>query len=103
MVALVQSASAAILLVGLVVWPAPPTGADLAWGAASGVAGVAGVLWLYKGLAEGRMSVVAPMTGLTAALVPVLWSPFISEVPGLLALAGIGLALVAIVLVSRRP
>jgi drug/metabolite transporter (DMT)-like permease len=102
-VAFVQSVSVSLLLVGLAVWRSPIVLADLGWGAASGVAGVIGVLLLYRGLADGRMSVVAPLTGLTAAAVPVLWSPFIGEVPGGLALVGIAVALVSIVLVSREP
>lgn len=77
-------------------------GADLLWGAASGVAGAAGVLFLYKGLADGRMSVVAPLTGLVAAGLPVLASPLLGEVPSALALVGIAIAMGAIALVSRE-
>jgi drug/metabolite transporter (DMT)-like permease len=98
-----QGSSALVLLIGMALWPSPLTAADLAWGAASGLAGVAGVLLLYKGLADGRMSVVAPLTGLTAAGLPVAFSPFLGEVPGTLALVGIAVALASIVLVSREP
>lgn len=76
--------------------------ADFAWGAASGAAGAAGVLLLYKGLAEGRMSVVAPLTGLVAAGLPVLVSPLLGEIPSALALVGIVIAMAAIALVSRE-
>ncbi|MDQ4125351.1 MAG: EamA family transporter, partial [Actinomycetota bacterium] len=50
-----------------------PTASALAWGGASGVAGATGVLFLYKGLAAGRMSVVAPITSVEAAVAPVVW------------------------------
>ncbi len=76
--------------------------ADLLWGAASGAAGAAGVLLLYKGLADGRMSVVAPLTGLVAAGIPVIASPLLGEVPSTLPLVGIVIALAAIALVSRE-
>lgn len=76
--------------------------ADLLWGAASGAAGAGGVLLLYQGLAHGRMSVVAPLTGLVAAGLPVMVSPLLGEVPSPIALVGIVIALAAIALVSRE-
>ena len=77
-----------------------PTGPALAWGAGSGAAGAIGVLLLYKGLAAGQMSVVAPITAVEAAAVPVLWGLLSGERPAPLALAGVALALVAVVLVA---
>ncbi|HEX2295148.1 MAG TPA: DMT family transporter [Actinomycetota bacterium] len=77
-----------------------PTASALAWGGASGAAGATGVLFLYKGLAAGRMSVVAPITSVEAAVVPVLWGLATGERPPLLALAGVVVALVAVVLVA---
>ena len=46
---------------------------DLALGACSGVVGLVGLLLLYTGLSRGPMAVVAPLSAVTAALVPVLW------------------------------
>src|SRR5688572_22819141 len=40
-----------------------PTIEAVGWGAAAGLGGGTGVLFLYRGLAVGRMSVVAPITG----------------------------------------
>lgn len=77
-----------------------PTASALAWGAASGAAGATGVLFLYKGLAAGRMSVVAPITSVEAAVVPVVWGLASGERPPLLALAGVVVALVAVLLVA---
>lgn len=98
-----QTISLPVILGWLVLSPAVAAASDLLWGAASGVAGGAGVLLLYKGLADGRMSVVAPLTGLVAAGIPVVASPLLGEVPPLLALFGIIVALAAIALVSREP
>lgn len=81
--------------------PASAGIADLLWGGASGAAGAGGVLLLYKGLADGRMSVVAPLTGLVAAGLPVIVSPLLGETPSAVALVGIAIALAAIALVSR--
>src|SRR6516225_7854540 len=43
----------------------------IAWGLASGLAGGAGTLVLYRGLARGQMSVVGPVSAVGAAVVPV--------------------------------
>src|ERR1700716_2978498 len=48
---------------------------DLAWGAAAGVVGLLGVVLLYRGLAIGPMSVVAPLTAVLSAVVPVVVGP----------------------------
>ena len=78
----------------------PLTLAAIGWGAAGGVAKGVGVTFLYRGLATGRMSVVAPVTGVVAASVPVLNGLARGERPGALALVGVVVALVAVVLVS---
>jgi drug/metabolite transporter (DMT)-like permease len=75
---------------------------DLAWGAAAGLVGLVGVVLLYRGLAVGPMSVVAPVTAVLAAAVPLLVGTARGERPGAPALAGVALALPAIVLLSRQ-
>ena len=70
------------------------------WGCAAGVAGGVGVVLLYRGLAVGRMSVVAPITSVEAAAVPVVFGLFLGERPGALALFGVVVALLAVALVS---
>lgn len=101
-VATAQALSLPVVLGWCLLSSSSATPADLLWGAASGAAGAAGVLLLYKGLADGRMSVVAPLTGLVAAALPVIASPLLGEVPSALALVGIVIALAAIALVSRE-
>lgn len=76
---------------------------DLAWGAAGGLIGGVGILLLYRSLAAGTMSVVAPVTAVLSAVVPVGFGIGGGERPGALALAGIPVALVAIVLLARDP
>ncbi|PTA46811.1 EamA family transporter [Micromonospora sp. RP3T] len=89
------------LLGGLVlVVPGTPTGGDLAWGLLAGVAGAAGVVLLYRALATGVMAVVAPVTAITAAIVPIVAGLLVADSPGAVALGGAGLAVVAIALVS---
>lgn len=70
------------------------------WGVAGGLAGSMGVLGLYAALSRGNMTVVAPITGVVAAAVPVVVGVMLGERPGLLAGVGIGTALVAVVLIG---
>lgn len=79
-------------------FPAP---ADLGWAAMAGVFGAIGILGLYTGLAVGRMGVVAPVTGVLGAGVPVLVGVALEGLPPPIAVAGIAAAIVAVVLVSR--
>jgi drug/metabolite transporter (DMT)-like permease len=80
-----------------------PSGADLAWSVACGLAGVVGITSLYRGLAAGRMGVVAPVTGVLAAVVPVSVGFVTEGLPGPAVVVGIAAALAAVVLVTRSP
>ena len=71
-------------------------GSDLAWGAASGLGGAAGVVLLYHGLAVGQMSLVAPVTAVGSAALPVVFGLLTGERPSGAALAGVVLALLAV-------
>ena len=72
----------------------------VAWGLASGLAGGAGTLVLYRGLARGQMSVVGPLSAVGAAVVPVMAGVALGERPSILAVAGVLVSLPAIVLVA---
>lgn len=74
--------------------------ADLAWGAGAGIVGGAGVMLLYRALANGRMTVIAPVTALEAAAIPVVFGLLTGERPSAVALAGVVLGFVAVALVS---
>ncbi len=80
-----------------------PEPATIAISVAAGVVVTIGIIGLYQGLAVGRMGVVAPVTGLIAALLPVVVGIARDGLPSTAVLSGIVLALVAVVMVSRVP
>jgi drug/metabolite transporter (DMT)-like permease len=94
--------TAVVLLVALVDGGSP-TGVDLAWAVLAGVGNGFGTAFLYRGLASGRMGVVAPVSGVGAVLVPVIVGLVTGERPGALVWIGVVIALPAIWLVSREP
>lgn len=106
-VVVVSQLSGVVLLVLMLPFlpSAEPSTGDLAWGATAGLAGGTGVALLYRALAIGTMAVVAPTTAVCAVAIPVVAALIFGERPALLTLIGIGLAVVAIVLVSqeRKP
>ena len=65
-----------------------------------GIAGGGGVMLFYHSLAHGTMSIVSPVTAVCAAAVPIVGGLLFGERPGSIALAGLVLAIGAIVLVS---
>ena len=81
--------------------PSSPSAIDFAWGAASGLAGGIGVALLYRGLAIGVMSVVAPVTAVCAVMIPLAVGVAFGERPTSTAVIGVALAIVAIILVSQ--
>jgi drug/metabolite transporter (DMT)-like permease len=102
-VVLVAQSVGLVIALSLAILGAEPVPgiADVGWSALSGLLGAVGIIALYAGLAAGRMGVVAPVTGVIAASVPVTVGMVLEGVPGPGSLAGIGLAIVAVVLVSR--
>jgi drug/metabolite transporter (DMT)-like permease len=71
------------------------------WSAAAGAIGSVGLVLLFRSLAEGQMSVAAPVSALMAAALPVIASSITEGLPGLVKYLGFGLALVAIWLISQ--
>jgi drug/metabolite transporter (DMT)-like permease len=80
--------------------PVEPTREALLWGAASGIGTAMGTLALFRGLGRGRMGIVAPVSGVTAAAIPVMVGVLLGDRPGLIAWVGVALAVPAIWLVS---
>ncbi len=76
------------------------TAADWGWGAAGGLAGALGLVLLYGALARGPMAVVAPITALMSAIVPVVAGFIEGDRPGGWAIVGVSLGFPAIVLVA---
>jgi len=74
---------------------------DVAWCLVAGILGGIGITALYRGLAVGRMAIVAPIIGVLAAVIPVVAGIVLEGVPPVLVLIGIALAVGAVLLVSR--
>jgi drug/metabolite transporter (DMT)-like permease len=94
---------ATLTFVLTLVVPGDPTRADILWSVLAGLGNGFGTAFLYRGLSSGRMGVVAPVSGVGAALVPVAVGVLTGERPPLLVWVGILLALPGIWLVSREP
>jgi drug/metabolite transporter (DMT)-like permease len=95
-----QASALALLVVVVPVEGAAVRWGDVGLGALSGVIGVVGVLLLYQGLATGAMGVVAPVTAVGAAVVPLGVGLATGERPAVLALVGAVVALAAVALVA---
>lgn len=89
--------ASAALLTGEVAPPAPALG----WAAGAALAGTIGLGALYRGLAVGRMAVVAPVSAVLSAALPVVWGALSEGLPPATKLAGFALALAGIWLVAR--
>jgi drug/metabolite transporter (DMT)-like permease len=98
-----QLAGAAAILALAVVVPGSPVWADFAWAALAGLGGAVGVAFLYRGLASGRMGLVAPVSAVGAAVLPVTAGLALGERPSMLVWLGLAVALPGIWLVSREP
>ncbi|MBO9520444.1 MAG: DMT family transporter [Nocardioidaceae bacterium] len=79
-----------------------PTTADVVWGLLAGVGSGSGTAFLYRGLAGGRMGVVAPVSAVGAVLVPLAVGVLGGERPAPVGWLGILLALPGIWFVSRE-
>jgi drug/metabolite transporter (DMT)-like permease len=79
------------------------TPADVAFALAAGSFGSVGLALLYRGLAVGRMGVVAPVAGVLTAGIPVAVGLLTQGVPSVGAMIGMALAVISVVLVSRAP
>lgn len=103
-VMVVSQGAGLVLTAGLVLAlgePAPEA-RFLIYGALGGLAGAVGLASLYKGLAVGRMSVVAPTAALSGA-VPVIVGFAQGERPAALQLVGMAVAGAGALLAVRTP
>lgn len=78
----------------------PPL-ADIFWSMFASLTGLSGLTILYRALADGQMTIAAPVSALLAALVPVLVGLFTIELPRPTTLFGFGLAFGAVWLISQ--
>ncbi len=79
------------------------TGGDIAWSLGSGVTVGVGLAFFYSALVLGQISVIAPVTALVGTVLPVVVGLARNERPGAPALIGIGVAVVAVAIVSMAP
>jgi drug/metabolite transporter (DMT)-like permease len=95
-----QVAGALGLAIALGIGGTRPAGAAIAWGAAAGVGSGCALALLYRALADGTMSVVAPVSA-CGAILPVLAALLTGDQPGAIAGLGVITAIAGVVLVSR--
>ena len=97
--------SAGLLSIALVVaarGEGPPGAAPVAYAVLAGLAGAVGLAALYRGLAVGSMSVVAPITA-TGVVVPVVVGVATGDEVTAVQATGIVLAIAGVVLAAREP
>jgi drug/metabolite transporter (DMT)-like permease len=104
-VTFVAEAASVVLMLLVVPWVSTgaPSSASVGWAVAAGVGGMGGAMALYLGFRHAAFSVAAPLSAVATAAFSVLAGLLFGEHPGGLALAGIALALPAIVAVSASP
>jgi len=94
---------AVLLLAQLVLHAGPPTQHSVVYGLIAGLGGGIGLLALYRGLSIGAMGLVAALSGVLTAALPVLISLFTESRPKALNLCGFVIAGVAIWLIAYIP
>jgi drug/metabolite transporter (DMT)-like permease len=94
-----QGTALLIVLVVVIVSGESPPADHLKYGVLAGLGEALGVASLYRGLAIGTMSVVAPL-GATAPVVAVIAGSVMGEAPSAMQGAGIAIAIAGVVLIS---
>ncbi|GAC1462987.1 MAG: DMT family transporter [Chloroflexota bacterium] len=97
-----QMVGGILLAIALAFMGTRPVLGSILWGGVGGVVGACALVLLYRGLATGLMSIVAPVSGCGVVL-PVLFSIALGHVPQARGIAGIVAAVAGIVLVSLHP
>ena len=94
-----------LLLLFAVVCASPqpmPDAKSILFSIAAGGLGTVGLMLLYSAMAQGKMSIAAPVSALLAAALPVIVGMITDGFPGYLTLLGFAFALAAIWLVSQN-
>ena len=73
---------------------------DMIFGGLAGVFGVLGLMALYEGLSRGRMGIVAPISAIVTALIPIGFAFFNEGLPRVPQILGLALALSSVWLLS---
>jgi drug/metabolite transporter (DMT)-like permease len=78
-----------------------PSAGDVLWAGLSSLLGLGGLIFLYRALAGGQMTIAAPVSALFAALIPVVFTFLTEGLPSLITLSGFAFAFLAVWLVSQ--
>jgi len=102
MVTFVATVCSLVLTLVVLPWSGghTPSASALGWGVAAGLGGMSGALALYLGFRHAAFSVAGPISAVSAAGLSIIVGILLGERPPALSLAGIAVALPAIVLVS---
>jgi drug/metabolite transporter (DMT)-like permease len=90
-----------LVVLALFTHESPPPAADLLWAGLASLLGLGGLIFLYRALAGGQMSIAAPVSALFAALLPVIFTFFTEGLPSITTSIGFVLAFIAVWLVSQ--
>lgn len=96
-----QLTGALVMLVAGVFIPGTPTSSDFLWAVLAGVGSATGSIFLFRGLARGRMGLVAPISAVVAAALPVLVGSALGERSGWFVWVAMAAALAGVWLVAR--
>jgi drug/metabolite transporter (DMT)-like permease len=89
------------VVIALLLGEKVPSLGDMLLGAGSSLIGLSGLLLLYRALADGQMTIAAPVSALFAAVIPVVFGFFALGAPSPATLLGFGLAFIAVWLISQ--
>jgi drug/metabolite transporter (DMT)-like permease len=78
-----------------------PSMREMLWAVAAGSAGTVGLVALYRALAVGKMGIVAPITAVLTAVLPMSYGLATQGLPRTIQLCGFAIAAVGIILISR--
>lgn len=91
-----------LVIILAAIWREPfPQPLDILWGILAGIMGGTGLVAFYSALSIGRMGIIAPVSAILTAGLPVIFSAITQGLPGQLQIFGFILALLAITLISR--
>ena len=97
-----QIAGVVFLLALTRIFPEPvPDVFHLFLGALAGICGTTGIIFFYKALSMGKMGVVAPLSAVITALLPIFFTFVTEGLPSSMQLTGIVLAVVSVWLLSQ--
>jgi drug/metabolite transporter (DMT)-like permease len=97
-----QATAGVVCLVALVFVRGLADGRDLLLGVGAGIGAAVGLGLLYRALSVGRAGVVAPITAVVGAVVPIGWGLATGKHASAVALAGVAIAVGASALVARE-